>query len=338
MGKFRKYDHLERKAHPDVADICFGTVHVFPKIDGTNASVWAEPVDDPALDSVHVCCGSRKRVLSANDDNHGFHAFVFGDDVRAIALRMFVMQFPDLVVYGVWLVPHTLKTYREDAWRRFYVFDVWSRVTKKYLPHFMYAATMANMGIDVIPPLAVIKDPSEEQLAGLRDVKNTYLIKDDVGVGEGIVLKNYDWTDKHGRQPWAKVVRGEFKDDNAKMFGPRLSSGPKQVEREIVAALCTPEFIRKEFAKVVNAVAKEAETRLILDTMEPESDIEMRWSAFIEVNRGKIIPRFLGTVYHEFVTEECWAFVKKFKNPIVDFGKLQKLVTLVAKVTMKDIF
>ena len=42
MTAFRRYDHLERCAHPDVEAVIFGTVHVFPKIDGTNAVLWCD--------------------------------------------------------------------------------------------------------------------------------------------------------------------------------------------------------------------------------------------------------------------------------------------------------
>lgn len=326
---FRKYDHLERSNHPDVQDICFGTVHVFPKIDGTNASVWAEPVEHPNLGvvDINICCGSRNRVLSADADNAGFHAWASGGDARASALRMFLFQSPHLIVYGEWLVPHTLKTYREDAWRRFYVFDVFSRTTGKYLPYEAYGEPMTTMGIDVIPPLAIIENPSENQLAGLRNETNTYLIQDDAGVGEGIVLKNYEWANKYGRQPWLKMVRNEFKEDNGRVFGMKPTQGEKQTEQEIVTDFCTPEFIRKTWAKVVRLVAAEDGVVFLSHTVE-----------FVEANRHKIIPRFLGTVYHEFVQEECWAFVKKFRNPVVDFSKLQRLITLAAKRTMKDIF
>lgn len=201
VGAFRKYDHLERVAHPDVHDISLGLVHVFPKIDGTNASVWsAFDANQPGADAV-VKCGSRNRELSADKDNAGFHAWVHSDDPAAIALRTFVLQFPDLIVYGEWLVPHSLKTYREDAWRRFYVFDVYDHNKGRYLEYETYAEPMRTMGIDVIPPLVIIDTPSDNDLAKLRDERNTYLIRDDGGVGEGVVLKNYQWQNKYGRQP-----------------------------------------------------------------------------------------------------------------------------------------
>ncbi len=111
-------------------------------------------------------------------------------------------------------------------------------------------------------------------------------------------------------------------------------SGSKQVEQEIITAFCTPEFIRKEYAKVVQAVANDA--GVVFEGAAHDNYVPR--DAFIEVNRHKVIPRFLGTLYLTFVEEETRAFIKKFKNPVVDFSKLQKLITVAAKRIMKDVF
>lgn len=336
---FRKYDHLERLAHPDVADISFGIVHVFPKIDGTNASVWC---DDDGV----VQCGSRTRTLSAEADNAGFHAWVNSDDETAVLLRTLAKSLPHLIFYGEWLVPHSLKTYREDAWRRFYIFDVYTRATKKYLPFDDYREILEAAEQDVIHPLAIIENPSDNQLNGLRD-GNTFLIKDDAGVGEGVVLKNYDWRNKHGRQPWGKMVRAEFKDAHRRAMPVGVTKGELLTEQRIVDDFVGEEFIRKEFAKVVTAVASDA--GVVLDTDPPEYDVDGRteilpdpprtaYAEFVALNRHKIIPRFLGTFYLTFVDEEIRAVVKKLKNPVIDFSKLHRLMTVKAKRTLTEVF
>ena len=119
-GQFRRYEHLERLDHMETAGIEIGRVYVFPKLDGTNASVW--------LDSAgQVQCGSRNRVLSAEHDNHGFHAWVHGDTPKASLLRTVVASNPGCVHYGEWLVPHTINAYRDEAWRCFWIFDVFAQ-------------------------------------------------------------------------------------------------------------------------------------------------------------------------------------------------------------------
>ena len=64
--KFRKYQHIERFGTTEVSQIEFGECFIFPKIDGTNASVW--------LDDGEICAGSRQRQLSIEADNAGFYA------------------------------------------------------------------------------------------------------------------------------------------------------------------------------------------------------------------------------------------------------------------------
>lgn len=318
---FRKYDHVERLGHPEVQDIDVGLIHVFPKLDGTNASVWCE------LDGMRVRCGSRNRVLDPGSDNHGFCTWVLGDDPKAKLLREFVETNPHLIVYGEWLVPHSLKTYRQDAWKRFWIFDVWHRGSGEYLPFDSYAPKME--GLDLILPLCTAENPSANQLREIME-RNTFLLQDGAGAGEGIVLKNYLWRNKFGRQPWAKIVTNEFKEKNGAAFGPRHVKGERDIAAEIVAELATESFIRKEWTKVVNLVANEQRRPTFADEDEEHG--------FVQANRHRIIPRFLGTLYYEFVQEEIREIVKKWKNPVLDFGRLNKLLTLRAKEVMREVF
>ena len=55
---FRKYTHVERFGNGAVNGIEVGECYIFPKIDGTNASVWW---DD---DLLQIRTGSRTRELS----------------------------------------------------------------------------------------------------------------------------------------------------------------------------------------------------------------------------------------------------------------------------------
>ena len=109
---FIKYQHLERFGTTEVAQIELGECYIFPKIDGTNASVWIE--------DGKIKAGSRTRELSLESDNAGFYEWV----LKQGNLLEYLTENPTHRIFGEWLVPHSLKTYRETAWRRFYIFDI----------------------------------------------------------------------------------------------------------------------------------------------------------------------------------------------------------------------
>ena len=66
---FIRYPHLERFGNSGVQDIEFGVTHVFPKLDGTNASMWLEHDGGE-----YLAFGSRNRVVTKENDNAGFAA------------------------------------------------------------------------------------------------------------------------------------------------------------------------------------------------------------------------------------------------------------------------
>ena len=200
---FRRYDHVERLGHEKVEGIDIGDVYVFPKLDGTNASVWFD--NAPGI-GWFIQCGSRTRTLTVLADNAGFLVWVEQDEITKKFNEVRDSGGSDWLIYGEWLVPHTLRTYREDAWRKFYVFDVYDRAKNKYLHYTEWEPTITAAGLDVIEPLCIFTNPTIEQLQREAE-NNTYLILDGAGCGEGIVLKNYEWENTRGNQPWAKLVR-----------------------------------------------------------------------------------------------------------------------------------
>jgi RNA ligase len=324
MTTYRRYDHVERLGHVETTDIEMGLVHVFPKLDGTNAVVW---LGDDGV----VRAGSRNREISVENDNQGFAAFVHAN---AEAFLRFFASNSGCILYGEWLVPHTLKTYRAEAWRKFYIFDVHdgSAYPGSYVPFEIYTEVLGECmlpdDIQVLQPLCTINNPSEGQLRAQAET-NTYLVQDGAGVGEGIVVKNYSWRNKFGRQPWAKVVRNEFKEKNSRAFGAPVKEGAFQVEVAIADKFCTAEFVGKTRAKVVLAVANEVG----IDLMEPNAQQRVESTC-----RSRVIPRLLGVVFYDFVNENVWDAIKTFKNPIVDFGLLQRHVTAKVKEYAQDLF
>lgn len=294
--EFIKYQHLERFGNDEVSGIELGECYVFPKLDGTNASVWTGP------NSV-VCGGSRNRQLSLDNDNAGFLRYV-GDNPRLCDL---VLGNPNLIFYGEWLVPHTLTTYRDDAWRRFWIFDVLNRESGQLLRYDDYAVLLNAHGVDYIPPLAKIKNGSYENFIHVLE-QNNFFIQDGKGLGEGVVLKNYEFYNKFGRQVWAKIVRTEFKEEHSRAMGcPETET--KLLEEQVAEQFVTEALVKKCYAK------------LALDG----------WNS-------KKIPELIGRVWYDLITEEMWNILKAFPKAKIDFTTLKHFAIKRIKNNLPEVF
>lgn len=297
---FVKYMHVERLNHQETEGITDGVVHVFPKIDGTNASVWFNSNEFSPQG------GSRNRILSLENDNAGFLQWLLKTE-EASGVRNLVGSHEHLRLYGEWLVPHSLKTYREDAWKKFYVFDVLNDETGEFLSYDEYKPILDEFKIDYIPPLAIIKNPAEEDLYRLLQNSGQFLVEDGKGKGEGIVLKNYNWVNSFGRQVWSKIITNEFKEIHHREMGAPEINGSMLVEEQIVRDFLTDEFIKKEQAKVI---------------LNHQNEIDVKVAGW----QSRYIPELLGRCWYEFIREEMTEILKKHKNPKINFKFLQQLV------------
>lgn len=319
MTAFRKFDHVERLGHLETHGLDDGTCHVFAKLDGSNGSVWLDQ-------DGNVQCGSRNQQLSESRDNHGFRAFVLGDSQRAVSLRAALR--PGRVYYGEWLVRHTIQCYQPEAWRRFWVFDVLDVATGRYVPWDDYGPELRAAGVDVLDPIAVLDRPTSAQLAELM-VRDRTLLQDG-GAGEGIVVKRYDWTNRFGRQPWAKLINA---DAMGKGRAGRICLTSADVgaslESSIAAKFVSPEFVEKVRSKCVADIAQHQGIDLMRD--DARALIESQ-------SRGKLIPQLLGRVYSDLIREEMWAIVKEAKNPRIDFGLLERATKQRVKELAADLF
>lgn len=297
MEGFQKYQHIERLGTSETHGILDGMVWVFPKIDGSNSQLF---VDEDG----RLMAGSRNRELTLASDNAGFFNWACSKDI----FFDFFKKYPNLRLYGEWLVPHTLKTYSESAWRNFYVFDV-MREDGSYLPYEQYSGLMEEFGIEYIPPICKVENPTLERIQAQLE-NNGYLIKNGEGIGEGIVIKNYSYQNKYGRQTWAKIVANEFKAKHQNREVTEIKERT-QVEQAIVDKYITLALCEKEYAKI--------------EVSEGE------WTS-------KLIPRLLNTIYFCLISEESWNFVKEFKNPTIDFKRLSYLCNERVKLLMTNLF
>ena len=292
--EFKKYLEVERLGKEDVEGILFGECVIFSKIDGTNASVWLDK------DGI-IQCGSRNRQISLEKDNLGFCSYI--NKTLHPKIEKLLKVYPDYRLYGEYLKPHTLKDYRDSMWDKFWIFDVF----KDDIPlHYKeYRFILQEYGLDYIVPYKTITNPSMEQLMTLME-RNTRGMKPGT-FGEGIVIKNLLYKNKFGRLVYGKIVRDEFKEANAKVFGPPKIKGPKQDEIEFTEKFIIRSRIDKLLAKLQ----------------------ELEYKAKI--------PRFLETLYHEVIEEELYGFVNR-SNKILNFNLLRYLVFKKAKELTPELF
>lgn len=293
---FIKYPHLERYGTDEVEDITIGKCHIFPKLDGTNASIWLQN------DELH--CGSRNRELSLDHDNAGFMNWA----VQQPNLIALLEDLPEgAVVYGEWLVPHSLKTYRDNAWRRFWVFDV--LIDNAFQHYDTYSVFCKLHNVDFIPCLLAATNPTYEVLHE-HALRNKFQIQENQGHGEGIVIKRYGYANRFGRTTWAKLITNAFKDQHIKEMGG-ATHATKLVEEAIANEFITPHTVEKIIAKI---------------RLENESFT------------ARHIPQLLGEAYHELITEELWEALKKHKRPKIDFKTLNTCTINRVKQLKPEIF
>lgn len=295
---FIRYQHIERLGKREVDGILDGLCYIFPKLDGTNGSIWVAN-GDPAGEFQF---GSRNKHLKGTD-NHGFRTSIMKNQELLKRLNDYFGLHPDTRLFGEWMVPHTVTGYRDEVWRRFWVFDVGLDTGNglRYLPYRTYQPWLNWAGLDYIPTEAVVDHPSMSDLILRRD-NNTWMMKEGE-VGEGIVIKRYDFVNRYDATVWAKLVRGDY---NPRNKAPKPKPF-KDVEQAVVERYLTPALIRKEFAKIED------------------------WNK-------KKIPELIGRVFHVLINEEIWDIVKRYKNPIIDFKKLKRKTVNKIREVMPDLF
>jgi hypothetical protein len=309
---FRKYQHVVKLSDPEAEGLLLGTVFVFPKIDGTNGSVWLG-------DDGEIKAGSRNRELSLENDNQGFYQHILSNKEPFVK---FFNDYPNYTLFGEFLIPHTLKTYKENAWRHFYVFDIMDG-NGQYVPYGAHMTQVVNFlnnaryGFRWIPATYVLENPDIDSIHHCLQ-QNTYLIQDNQGIGEGIVIKNYDFCNKYDRIQWAKMVTNDFKEKHCKETGPIKMASKISLEQDFIDKKLTNSMIDKVHANITNSIDNRGEYFI--------------WNS-------KLIPRLLETVYHDLVNEETYNFLKTIKgDKTIDFNRLRQLCYQRIKEYKSDLF
>lgn len=289
--EFKPFLHVERWDKSDVDGILNGLCWITAKLDGTNACVWAD-----GDGNMHY--GSRKREITTLDDNAGFASWMQMDAPQQNNLVNFCQAHTNYIVYGEFGVGKVgaIKDYK-GAMNRLWIFDIFDRDIDRYLTWLEIKNSLEKFNLDcyTVDLLSVVDNPTIEYIIELAN-KNKFLLEDTDTIGEGVVIRNFDFQNQYGHYAVAKYVREDFRPEK-----PQRAINPGEVEQAFIDKYLTTTELEKAKAK----------TALICGA---EFDINNIDKKFIGI--------FINLVWKDFIEENIVDFLKKKKNPIIDFKVL----------------
>ena len=293
---FKPYLHVERIDKKEVEGILNGIVYLTAKLDGTNASVWAD-------EDGYIRYGSRKREISIEDDNAGFAAWMKSDSEEAALLIRFCQANPDMIVYGEWGVSKVgaIKKYTKEAIDKLWIFDIYNRKEERYLTwdEFNYALTMYDLIDYRVKLLATLTNPVFDDIVRVAN-ENKFLLEGTDTLGEGVVIRRDNYINCYGRYAVAKYVREDFRTDTPKVKRIPVAG---EIEQMFVDKYLTTAELEKAKAKIALVCGEEFDRR-----------------------NGKFIGMFLNLIWNDTLSENIVDFCKKAKNPQIDFAALNGLI------------
>lgn len=288
IGGLPKFHHVEKLGHSECDGILDGHVIVQEKLDGANLTV-ADMGGEHGL----VVCSRRNPLYHSGETYNPFRGAV--EWVLNSGVIGMLAKYPTWVLRGEWLVPHTIKDYSPDAFKQFYIFDVQiyerDREELHYVMPTHWMPVCKEFQVPVAPLIREIPTPLKEEIVALADGPSMLGAQ----YREGIVVKNYNWTNKYGRKTWAKIVRSDFA-EKCKLHMGAVKKDPPELR---FAAIVDRHLVLKEIEK-------------IRDRGEEPCVRHM----------GEIIGRCWRAAWED----NLWTFVKKEKVKEFDFRTAQKLV------------
>jgi len=255
---------------------------IMEKIDGANASFKRE--------GDKVIAFSRNNPLDETNTLRGFYNWV-QENVKVEDLE------EGIIYFGEWLVRHKLD-YGENE-NKFYLFDTYNEVANTYLDFKHTKSEAFRLALNLVPVFY------EGEFQSLEHIQS-FIGKSKLGkVGEGVVVKNYDWTDRQGDQQFTKFISDEFAE-------------VKQVKKQRVAPTTDllDEFVGMNLTK--------ARVDKILHKLVDEGIIEEDYDI---TDMGTILKNAGAKVYEDIIEEELDELLKQVKSKI---GR--KLPTVIKEV------
>jgi hypothetical protein len=212
--EYRKYLEVKEYGEDGTEGMLKGHCHIFPELDGIHGSMWLHK-------NVLQVADEKEKISMYHADNTGASLFIVA--FNSVRLIQFLQNHPNFRIYFIWLKPKVIDTYRKEALGRIYITDVVineEHHTKKdgqiqvahYIPYKTYFKYLKEAGLETLCVPCIYDDENISE----KDIKffantDSYLIEREKDFGAGIVIKNYFYCNKHGKQVWMKLNSTTYK-------------------------------------------------------------------------------------------------------------------------------
>ena len=288
----KKFMDIERMKEANVLGFEKGDhIVIQEKVDGANSAIRYDTENDC------VVAQSRKQILSLSNNLRGMYEWsqtLDKDKVKEVLGN-------NLVFFGEWLVPHTVK-YPNEKYNQFYAYDIYDTEAEKYLSQDIVEEKARELGLNFVPVFYKGEFQSWEHCL-------SFVGRTEMGgeMGEGIVVKNQTkLNDPNSRTPfYIKIVSEKFQETHERHV--KIVSPEQLKAQEENKALC-------------ESIVTEARVTKILHKLVDEGILSENWGA----TEMSIVAKNLC----KRVFEDCQKEEPVITAQIENFGKVANSICM----------
>lgn len=238
MKEIKKYTDIIRYGKSGTQEVIKegDIISITEKLDGANSSFTYDEEND-----IKISCYSRKTQLSDENKLRGFYDWVINN---IVPIKNELNK--NYRYIGEWLAPHKVK-YKEEYYKRFYLFSIWDELEEKYLSDEIVIKEAKRLGLETVEYFYLGKFISYDHFLGFIGKSNKTEIPNN---GEGIVIKNWNYLDRYGKQVFVKLVSSQF----AEIQKQKLPKNPNISNQndELIKSVLTKPRVEKIIYKLID--------------------------------------------------------------------------------------
>jgi len=285
-----RYQHVERLGNSEVQGILQGRVLIQEKLDGANLTIaWDQETND------FIICSRQNPVYHSGECHNKSFNRVVEYIKNEPQFKALFEEHPYVMLRCEYLTKHKVPI-KEEFNGKAVIYDVEQVFCGQdedineapryaYVPYDNYAPMREKYSNLLWLTAAVAENPTIEELQDWSKGDSEFF-----EYREGIVIKNYSFTNKYGRTKWGKVISPVFDAKKALKARPKLEPG--ELEQAFVDKFVTPGYVEKEIHKI----------------RDEKGEVSTK-------DMGQII----GKVPYELFQDEMWRFLGKSNAGVFNF-------------------